>query len=186
MLTAQHRPQPRSAEVISPRPSLANTSTSSSPSPEGGTPFWYGNEDSDHVKNVMDIYCRAINCSDSLRRVEILSVCRSRQPPAFVGRIKRLHVPALAMSPQCCRRATSISSRSAGVFQTVDEVTVCVREPMTLQGEHFPVAKVHHYISVWDEDDGVPVSQEAISEAECEPAFPANAFPLSPLPRVCS
>jgi len=120
-------------------------------------PFWYGSEDSDHVRAVLDAYCPMVKCNDSNRRLEMFQ-SGARQPAIFVGRVKRLHVSAMVTSPH---------GRGPGAFATVDEVVLYAREPMQ-QGELMPVVEAKYFVSMWDDQDGLPTHQESIDLPEYE------------------
>mmetsp|Transcript_13671 Transcript_13671/g.23443 ORF Transcript_13671/g.23443 Transcript_13671/m.23443 type:complete len:265 (-) Transcript_13671:1069-1863(-) len=95
------------------------------------TPWWFGNEDSDQIAKVFEIFSNELDIPLEKDR-------RSRAPLMFIGSIKRLEV------------------QGPNMFTTLDEVRIYSREHVQV-GSVMPLEKKVYTLTAWDALDGLPV-----------------------------
>jgi len=95
------------------------------------TPFWFANEDKEQIREIMSKY------SNELKLEEEKSRC-IRQPPPFIGRIKRIKV------------------ENDNTFTTFDLVDI-YRRSLVPPGTEMPSIRSVYFLTTWSSDDGVPI-----------------------------
>jgi len=110
--------------------------------PSVASPFWYGFEDEEQMKSIVQHYYKALSLDEDRKRC-------IRQPAPFIGRIKRTKVD------------------NEDIFTTLDEVTVFGRS-IVLPGSEMPYQKSASLLTTWSYEDGIPDEIEIINGAEEE------------------
>lgn len=93
-------------------------------------PFWFGNEDKEQLKAIIQIYSKALNLDEDEKT-------RVRKPPSFIGRIKRIKL------------------NHENKFLTLDTVDVFTRS-LLAPGSVMPLKKTVNTITEWSIEEGLP------------------------------
>jgi len=94
------------------------------------SPFWFGNEDGDQIKCIMDFYYHTLKLGEEKKRL-------IRQPEPFVGRVTRQKV------------------QNEEAFVTFDTVEV-FRRSLLAPGSVMPLIRTVHMLTTWSFEDGLP------------------------------
>jgi len=95
------------------------------------TPEWFSHEDKEQLSAIFEVYSDALQLKEEQQR-------RIREPPKFIGRVKRCKV-----------------TNDDGVFQTLDIVDV-YRRALVAPGTVMPFVKTVYMLTTWMADEGIP------------------------------
>lgn len=102
-------------------------------------PEWFAHEDKDQLKEIFQMYIEALDLSQ---------VKRVREPPKFVGRVKR-----------------SIVESDDGKFRTLDSVEV-FRRSLLPPGSVMPHIKTYNVLTCWSFDEGLPIDIRRLTNSQ--------------------
>jgi len=103
------------------------------------TPFWFGNEDSDQIKGILDEMTILLHLDKEIKQC-------TRQPKPFIGCIRRRKV------------------HHSFQFATLDEIQIFALETVPY-GKNIPIKRTAKYLTNWDADEGLPIHSEPLKSS---------------------
>lgn len=102
------------------------------------TPFWFGNEDKEQLKAIIQVYTKALKLDEEAKT-------QIRAPQSFVGRIKRIKVS------------------NEKKFTTLDTVDIFTRS-LLAPGSVMPLKRRVHTITDWSVEEGLPEKVSIVTD----------------------